>query len=198
VAQNLSTQWDRTLGGRDFDGAIAAWAAGQFNSKYASKGVSDPMLNDKARYKLHSAAEKAKKTLSPSGVKEARINIECLVEDFDFSGILKVDEFEALIAPLLDRLEAPIARALAEANIGNSDIESVQIVGGGSRVASVKRRLAKVSFFYFFFTFVKVFRGYAIAIACKLLTPSTLHPTPPIPRSSTSTPTPPTPAAEQP
>ena len=110
--------------------------------KYPSAG--NPKDKPKAWYKLQQAAEKAKKTLSPSGVKEARINIECLLGDYDFGCHLTADELQEMTSELLDRLEGPIVRALAEANIKASDLDTVQIVGGGTRVAAVKKRLAKI------------------------------------------------------
>jgi len=89
----LATHYDSNLGGRDFDMAIADWAAEGFTGKY--KNATDPRKKPKALLKLLSAAEKAKKTMSPAGVKEARINIECLVEEYDFNGALKKEEVRA-------------------------------------------------------------------------------------------------------
>ena len=43
---NLSTHWDRDLGGRDFDHAIATWAADKFVEKYPSAG--DPRSKPKS------------------------------------------------------------------------------------------------------------------------------------------------------
>merc|ERR1712038_125213 len=45
---------------------------------------------------------------------------------------------------LLARLNPPIQRALAETELSPSDMASIEIVGGGSRVGCVKRTLAKV------------------------------------------------------
>jgi len=135
-----SCHYDQDLGGRDFDTVIAHWIGKSFASKY--KGVKNPMDHPKARLKVLAAAEKLKKTLSPAGVKEGRVSLECLLEDRDFFGTLKTDEYEKMCAPLLHRLEAPIRRALAEAKLSVPDLKSVEIVGGGSRVACVKRTLA--------------------------------------------------------
>ena len=72
--------------------------------------------NKKAVLKLEAAAEKAKKTLSPSGVSEANISVECLAEDHDLSVILTRDEFEKRVEHLVARLEDPILRCLHEVN----------------------------------------------------------------------------------
>lgn len=139
-----TAQFDEDLGGRDFDRKIAEWIAMKFEEKYKGKLSGKPMERPKVALKLLAAAEKAKKTLSPAGVKEVRINLECLMDDFDFSTVLKADEYEAMCAPLINRLVAPIERALAETSLSTKDISSFEIVGGGTRVGCVKRELSKI------------------------------------------------------
>eukprot|EP00578_Thalassiosira_sp_NH16_P017345 CAMPEP_0181110608 /NCGR_PEP_ID=MMETSP1071-20121207/18809_1 /TAXON_ID=35127 /ORGANISM="Thalassiosira sp., Strain NH16" /LENGTH=835 /DNA_ID=CAMNT_0023194399 /DNA_START=115 /DNA_END=2622 /DNA_ORIENTATION=- len=139
-----SAQNDADLGGRDFDTVIAEWIATKFEEKYKGKLSGSPRDNAKVMLKLHAAAEKAKKILSPAGVKEARINLECLMDDLDFGVSLKADEYETMCEPLLARLGEPIERALTEAGLKSSDLTSVEIVGGASRVASVKLALADI------------------------------------------------------
>jgi len=102
------------------------------------------MEKPKVRIKLLDAAEKAKKTLSPQGVKEARISLECLMDDLDFACSLKAEEYEALCKPLLDRLGAPIEKALTEANLTATDLASVEIVGGTTRIGAVKRQIIDI------------------------------------------------------
>ncbi|CEG36840.1 heat shock protein 70 [Plasmopara halstedii] len=135
-----SAAFDRFLGGRDFDMAIAKDVAAKFAEKYKT----DPLGNPKSRIKLLSACEKAKKNLSPYGVTATNLNIECLADDRDYNAQLTLEEFEELIAPLLLRLNDPVERALADAGIDKSQLANVEIVGGGTRVTSVKRHLAEV------------------------------------------------------
>ncbi|KAH8056074.1 ATP binding protein [Aureococcus anophagefferens] len=52
------------------------------------------------------------------------------------------DKFEELIQPLLDRLVAPVDRALEASGTDPKDLAATEICGGGSRVASVKKVLA--------------------------------------------------------
>ncbi len=139
-----TAQFDDTLGGREFDRKIAEWIAAKFEEKYAGKLSGKPMDRPKTVLKLLAAAEKAKKTLSPAGVKEARLNIEMIMDDLDFNTKLTAGEYEEMCAPLLARLNPPIQRALAEAGMDPKDLSSVEIVGGGSRVGCVKRTLAKI------------------------------------------------------
>lgn len=135
-----SAAFDRYLGGRDFDNAIAQDVAKTFQSKH---GI-DPLLQPKSRMKLLTACEKAKKNLSPYGVTATFVNIEYLANELDYNGQLTLEHFEELIAPLLDRLEGPIKKALDDAGIDKSQLANVEIIGGGTRVASVKRRLSDI------------------------------------------------------
>merc|ERR1712038_1532912 len=118
--------------------------AEKFEAKYKGKLSAKPMDKPKVVLKLLAAAEKAKKTLSPAGVKEARINLESLMDDFDFNCIIKATDYEEMCADLLARLNPPIQRALAETELTTADLASIEIVGGGSRVGCVKRTLAKI------------------------------------------------------
>ncbi|TMW58731.1 hypothetical protein Poli38472_010290 [Pythium oligandrum] len=138
--QVKSATFDRFLGGRDFDQALAEDVAKEFNAKYKI----DPLKDPKSRIKLLSACEKAKKNLSPHGVTATYVNIECLADEKDYSGQVTLEHFEELIAPLLERLEDPIQRALKDAGIDKSQLTSIEIVGGATRVSSVKRRLADI------------------------------------------------------
>lgn len=137
-----STYFDENLGGRDFDYLIANWIAAKFEEKHKGKLSGKPMDSPKVILKLLAAAEKAKKTLSPQGVCEARISLECLMDDFDFSGTLTAEEYEIMCKPLLDRLSKPIEMALVEANLQASDLFSVEIVGGSTRIGSVKKTIS--------------------------------------------------------
>ncbi|CAM9096880.1 unnamed protein product [Chrysoparadoxa australica] len=133
-----SSCYDRDLGGRDFDWAIAQHLADEFKAK---TGL-DPRGKPKSMLKLLGACEKAKKDLSPVGVTECAVNIEYLVDEVDFHTHLKLTTFEEIVSGLVDRMEKPITQALKEAGLTREELGSVEVVGGGSRVQSVRRRLA--------------------------------------------------------
>lgn len=136
--------YDADMGGRDFDQAIADYLAVKFVEKFKNKLSSTPQKKPKVMLKLLAAAEKAKKTLSPQGVKEASINLECLMEDLDFHIMLKKTDYETMSKPLVDRLEGPIVKALAEAKMTSSDLASVEIVGGTTRIGFIKKKLQEI------------------------------------------------------
>ena len=139
-----SCNFDDSLGGRDFDEAIGNWIASKFVEKYGKKLSCAPQDKPKVMLKIFAAAEKAKKTLSPQGVKEASINLECLMDDLDFNIMLKAADYEAMSAPLLAKLEGPIQKTLAEAKLTSADLASVEIVGGSTRIGFLKKKLLDI------------------------------------------------------
>lgn len=136
----LSTVCDRNLGGRDFDDVIIEYLAETFQKK---TGI-DVRKNVKAILKLQAGAEKAKKTLSPAGVSEANVSVECLAEEKDLACVLTKEEFEARCAKLIEKLESPITQCLREAGLTREQLVEVEVIGGGSRVNIVKRRLGEI------------------------------------------------------
>jgi heat shock protein 4 len=139
-----SVYCDPDLGGRDFDMAIAGWVSSEFEAKYKGKLSGKPLEKPKSRLKLLAACEKAKKTLSPQGVSLVQINVEMLLDDYDFQITLKADTYEKLCEPLLQRLAGPVESALAEAGLSAKDLASVEIVGGSTRIGCVKRKLQSI------------------------------------------------------
>jgi heat shock protein 4 len=135
-----SAAYDRTLGGRDFDEVIARKVGAAFKAKHGA----DPWAADKPKMKLLAAGEKAKKTLSPFGVTEARIGVECLMNDTDFNLTLTLDEYVADCEPLLARMAAPLMQAVAQSGVAPQDIATVEIVGGSTRLGFVKKRMSDI------------------------------------------------------
>lgn len=135
-----STAYDRSLGGRDFDEVIAKKVAEAFKAKHKM----DPWAADKPRIKLLAAGEKAKKTLSPVGVTEARIGVECLMEDTDFNMTLTLADYMADCEPLLARMTAPLMQAVAQSGVSPQEIATVEIVGGSTRLGFVKKRISDI------------------------------------------------------
>ena len=132
-----SAAYDRHFGGRDFDKALVAHFAKEWKEKYKIDIYSNP----KAIVRVTTAAEKMKKILSANA--QAPISIESLMNDVDVSGMLKRADMEELMQPLLDRATGPLEQALAEAKMKIEDIDSVEIVGGCTRVPSLKDRISK-------------------------------------------------------
>lgn len=86
--------------------------------------------------RVAAAVEKLKKVLSANAL--APINIESLMNDIDVRGVLKREELEELVKPLLDRAHVPLEQALAEAKLKPEDIDFIELVGGCTRVPALK------------------------------------------------------------
>ena len=132
-----ATTYDRHFGGRNFDKALVDHFAAEFKEKFKI----DIKTNTKALTRVASAAEKLKKVLSANA--QAPLNIESLMDDKDVRAVLKRDDLEELVKPLLDRVTAPLEQALAEAKLKVEDIDAVEMVGGCTRVPAVKERISK-------------------------------------------------------
>jgi heat shock protein 4 len=127
-----SSAWDRHFGGRYIDKALVEHFAKEFSEKYKI----NVMENGKARFRLAAGVEKLKKVLSANNM--APINVESIMNDIDVRGMLKREELEELIKPLLERATAPIEQALAEAKLTPEDIDHIELVGGCTRVPALK------------------------------------------------------------
>lgn len=129
------TAWDRHFGGRDFDKALLEHFAVEFKEKF---GV-DIKTNPKAMVRVQAATEKMKKILSAN--QQAPINIESLMNDVDVRGMLTRQELEGLVEPLLARAHVPLEQALAQAKLSVEDIDTIEVVGGCTRVPALKERI---------------------------------------------------------
>ncbi|EGV65917.1 heat shock protein 70 [Yamadazyma tenuis ATCC 10573] len=134
----LGSAYDKHFGGRDFDLAIANHFAEEFLTKYKINIHENP----KAFYRVLSSAEKLKKVLSANS--SAPFNIESLMNDVDVSSSLTRDELEEFIQPLLERIHLPIEAALKDANLTTDDLDSIEVIGGCTRVPSIKARLTEI------------------------------------------------------
>eukprot|EP01103_Thecamoeba_quadrilineata_P009051 TRINITY_DN1875_c0_g1_i1.p1 TRINITY_DN1875_c0_g1~~TRINITY_DN1875_c0_g1_i1.p1 ORF type:complete len:826 (+),score=224.88 TRINITY_DN1875_c0_g1_i1:37-2478(+) len=130
----VATTFDANLGGRDIDELLVNFYAEEFKKKYKI----DILTNPRALLRTRVSIEKLKQILS-SGVGEAPLNIESLMEDKDVSERLNRKDFEETISPLVQRMVGIAARALEEAKITPNDLASVEITGGGKRIPAVQR-----------------------------------------------------------
>ncbi|RCK56064.1 Heat shock SSE1 [Candida viswanathii] len=134
----LGAAYDKHFGGRNFDFAIAEHFAKEFKSKYKI----DVHENPKAYYRVLTAAEKLKKVLSANT--QAPFNIESVMNDVDVSSSLTREELEELVKPLLSKINVPIDTALKEAGLRAEDLDSIEVIGGSSRIPAVKNRIAEI------------------------------------------------------
>ncbi|GAA5852779.1 hypothetical protein JCM9279_003968 [Rhodotorula babjevae] len=130
-----ATAFDRHFGGRDFDLLLVKHFAKEFETKYKI----DVLSNKKATFRLSAAVEKLKKILSANSL--APLSVESIMNDIDASSTMEREQFEELIAPLLERATVPLEQALAASGLTKDDLEAVELVGGSTRVPALKQRI---------------------------------------------------------
>ena len=126
---------NRNLGCRDFDWMLMNHLAADFEKK----NKIDVMKNQRSRMKLAVAVEKLRKTLS--ALSDSHFNLEYVIEDLDMNNFITRDQFEALSADLLAKIENECKLAMNKAGIAS--VSSVEILGGGSRIPMVQRAYAR-------------------------------------------------------
>jgi len=130
---NILCERSAKVGGRDMDECLMTEFAAQFKKKVGC----DPLTSKKAAYKLEDAVAKTKKILSANS--EARLAVECLMEDEDFQSNMTRDSFEAMCKPMMDQVKNVLEGAKAMMKISLDKIDSMEAVGGASRVPWLKR-----------------------------------------------------------
>jgi molecular chaperone HscC len=142
VVEIQSSAGDARLGGEDFDAALADRAAALAMEKQGLDLRRDP----RAWARLREASEQAKKRLS-----DAERTTTALVDlplgdgrTASFELELTRDQAEEAWAPLLERVRAPIQRALRDAKLSPDKIDEVLLVGGSTRMPCVARLAAQM------------------------------------------------------
>ena len=133
----LGTAYDKHFGGRNFDHAIAEHFADEFKAKFKL----DVRENAKAYNRILSASEKLKKVLSANS--NAPLNVESVMDDIDFSSQLSREELEEFVKPLLERVTEPVVNALKQANLSVDEIDFVELLGGTTRIPTLKESISK-------------------------------------------------------
>uniref|UniRef100_A0A6Q2YBB7 Heat shock protein 4b n=1 Tax=Esox lucius TaxID=8010 RepID=A0A6Q2YBB7_ESOLU len=134
----LATACDPELGGKDFDEMLVRHFCEEFGKKYKL----DVKTKPRALVRLYQECEKLKKLMSANS-SDLPLNIECFMNDIDVSGKLNRAQFEEMCVDVLARVEAPLHSLMEQAKLRKEDIYAVEIVGGASRIPSVKERISK-------------------------------------------------------
>lgn len=136
VIEVKSTNGDTHLGGDDWDERIVNWVADGFK---IDQGI-DLRTDRQALQRLREAAEKAKVELS--SVMETEINLPYISADASGPKHLQTKlsraKFDQLTEDLIQHLRDPFNAALNDANLGQSDIDEIVLVGGATRMPMVQ------------------------------------------------------------
>ena len=142
VFEVLSTSGNTFLGGEDFDERIIDWMVKAFLEE---SGI-DLKQDRLALQRLKEAAERAKCELS--SVTETSINLPFIAADESgpkhLSKSLTRDEFELLVADLVEQTIEPCQKALWDAKLQPYDIDKVILVGGQTRSPVIARTVEEI------------------------------------------------------
>jgi molecular chaperone DnaK len=142
VFQVLAIKGNNMLGGDDFDQRIVDWLVEDFKKEHDID-----LSEDKGTvYKLRAAAEQAKIDLSH----QQKTNILLEAVAMSDSGPLTLDvdltraKFETMVEDLIESTVPLSAQAIEDAGLTPSDISSVLLVGGSTRIPLVQRHIKKL------------------------------------------------------
>jgi len=138
----LASSHSQQVGGKDFDVVLLKHALNTIQQKYG-KSVSEE--NVRAHRKLATAMERAKKQMS-ANTSPIPVQIDALVDDTDVQFNVDRAKFEELVREcgIHCELRATLENLLAATTVRPTDIHSVEIVGGTSRIPLVKQTVKEV------------------------------------------------------
>ncbi len=143
VIEVLATAGDNHLGGDDFDERVAAQLAEEFRR---ATGV-DPLRDPQAAQRVREAARTAKEELSAA--ESAHVSLPYLAQGAQ--GPLHLDQyisraqFDQMTHDLVERTRGPVEQALDDAGIAASELGSVLLVGGSTRIPAVQDFVREVT-----------------------------------------------------
>ncbi len=137
VFQVLATSGDTKTGGADLDNAVVDYLAQEFQDKESTNLRKDRM----AMIRLKEAAEKAKIELST--LLKTDIDLPFIASDEKgpkhLHSTLTRSKLEQITLPIVERIEEPIRRVIADAKLQPSNIDRIIMIGGQTRMPLVRK-----------------------------------------------------------
>ena len=137
VFEVKATAGDTHLGGEDIDNILVDWCCQEFNKK----NKINLKNNDRAMRRLHTACERAKRTLSTSA--NATVEVDSLAEGIDFTLLITRAKFENLCDSIFRRTIAPLEQVLRDSKMSKSEIHEVVMVGGSTRIPKIRELVSQ-------------------------------------------------------
>ena len=132
-----STAGNTHLGGEDIDHILVDYFVTEFKRKHKV----DISENKKAKRRLQTAVERAKRTLSSTTI--APIEIDSLYDGIDFTSTLTRAKFEDLCSDIFKKALAPVEQVLKDAKMSKADVHDIVLVGGSSRIPKIQQLLSE-------------------------------------------------------
>lgn len=135
IFEVLATAGDTHLGGEDIDHLLMDYCMKDFQKKHRQ----DLSEDKRALRKLHTACERAKRTLSSATT--ASIEIDALYKGIDYMTTLTRAKLEDLAGPLFRKTLEPVYQVLKDARINKTDVDDIVLVGGSTRIPKIQQQL---------------------------------------------------------
>jgi molecular chaperone DnaK len=141
MVEVLSSDGDVFLGGKDYDDALVKYIVEDFNKKNGIDLSKDQM----AYARVLEAAEKAKCELSSSSTSDINLSYIAFKDGSPIHLTMSITraKFERLIEGLNQRTVDKALSAISKAKISKSDVDSILLVGGTTRIPSLQEALKK-------------------------------------------------------
>ena len=133
IMEVRATAGDNFLGGEDFSNLIET----AFLTEHK---ISPDSLDDKCKSQLRRQAEKAKIVLGDNEETTMSLDLGTGAQEL----ALTRAQFEILAKPLLQRMIAPIERALRDSSINPRELDKVILVGGATRMPLIRKLVTKL------------------------------------------------------
>jgi len=135
VFEVKATAGDTHLGGEDLDMLLVEHCIQDFNKK----NKVDISKEKRAKRRLHTACERAKRTLSSATT--ASIELDSLFQGIDYMTTITRARFEDLGADFFRKTMAPVTQVLQDAKMSKSQVDEVVLVGGSTRIPKIQSLL---------------------------------------------------------
>lgn len=135
VFEVLATAGDTHLGGEDIDHVLMEHCIKEFQRKTRL----DMSQNKRAIRRLHTACERAKRTLSSATT--ASIEIDALFEGTDYNTTITRAKFEDLAGNIFKKTLDPVYQVLKDAKVSKGEVDDIVLVGGSTRIPKIQQLL---------------------------------------------------------
>jgi Fe-S protein assembly chaperone HscA len=138
IFEVLATNGDTSLGGDDLDLVLVKKAAEEISQRFGVDVFSESEIALRAA--LIDAAEKVKIELSTA--LEATLRLD--MKGKTYERVFTISEFDELCQPILEKTRQPCLSALKDAGLQLSDLSDVVMVGGPTRLKSVREMARQI------------------------------------------------------
>ncbi len=137
VMEVRASAGDNFLGGEDF---VSLMYDNFLEKSGLQQALAGKPLEARQVQRLRDEAERVKRLLS----QQSRATMQIQYENREFSWDIDEDELTKLAEPLLQRLRTPVERALRDATIRASELNSVVLAGGATRMPIVRKLVSRM------------------------------------------------------